>query len=93
MAFKVLRRLVFSVKMKTLADKKLQIVTQFAKRPIYVTVSFKEECNSRWHFFQALDVPVLLISSYTVRSTPVASPTLYTYVTLTAPIHVFVGCP
>ena len=37
----------FRAKMKILANKISQIVSHFAKHFIYVTVSFKEECNSR----------------------------------------------
>ena len=43
----------FSAKTKILANKIPPIVSQFAKHPIYVTVSFKE-CDSHWHFFQVL---------------------------------------
>ena len=37
----------FRAKMKILAYKISEIISHFAKHPIYVTVSFKEECYSR----------------------------------------------
>ena len=45
-AFRVLRRLNIQREDKILANKLSQIVSHLVKHPIYVTVSFEEECES-----------------------------------------------